>query len=88
MSPEKLNREVLRAIKLWDHYVFDRDVSGLRATSFSGKNFKKTNTDDSKKEVDEISYDQMEGEIQLQLDQSDNRQDKRPFFKVIHFGLI
>ncbi len=64
-------------------------MSGLNTTSFSGskgKNFKRAESGDlSKKQVDEISSDQMEGEIQLQLDQSEIHQDKRPFFKAILF---
>lgn len=72
LSPEKLNREVLRSIKMWDHYVFDRDVSHL---SVKVEENRPSNLKTDAMEMDEEA-----------IHHSDlHRIDKRPFFKVTFF---
>ena len=91
MSPEKLNREVLRSIKLWDPYVFDRKVPLLTTQQRSGggnnnnhsnNNYSKSN-ESNKAELNVDDDNAMEEELSG-LDEQ-KKKDKRPFHKVGRF---
>lgn len=88
LSYEKTNREVLRAVKMWDKHVFNKEPPPPPVVpSYYGSNVSGTGgTGGAKKEgVKAVTPDSLDDEESL-YNQSDKR-DKRPFHKVTSLSM-